>query len=380
MNILFLTEKNVFPPNGGAARITVTLSKEFEKRGHKCYHCFGKSCLSVSELDKILRDNNIDIVISNLVTIEYKKKVLPAIYKLTRGRGIKVFACFHAMPGEELIGNSIKNSIYRLLNGGDIIRTIKDIIIRIIPEPIIKFLFSSRIKKRYRVLRDNSDKVVLLSNSHIEEFAALGNIPVDEKLIVIHNSLSFNYFLKEEELCEKQREVMLLSRMDEKSKKISDALRIWKGIISDPKYNDWMLTIVGSGIDLNYFKKMARRIGLERVSFEGRQEDEVSYYKRASIFMMTSAYEGWGITLTEAQQMGVVPIAFDSYSSLRDIIEDGKNGVIVKDRDLNEYIQKLKELMDNKERRDTIAKEAIASSHRFSSDLIMDKWESLFTL
>jgi glycosyltransferase involved in cell wall biosynthesis len=44
---------------------------------------------------------------------------------------------------------------------------------------------------------------------------------------------------------------------------------------------------------------------------------------------MTSAYEGWGLTLTEAQQMGVVPIAFDSFGAVYDIIENEYNGLII---------------------------------------------------
>ena len=96
--------------------------------------------------------------------------------------------------------------------------------------------------------------------------------------------------------------------------------------------------------------------------------------------MMTSAYEGWGITLTEAQQMGVVPIAFDSYSSLHDIIEDGKNGVTVNNNDFEEYVEKLLWLMDHEEDRCGMAREAIVSSRRFSLEVILDRWENLFTL
>jgi len=379
MNILFLTEGNVFPPKGGAARITVTLSKDFEERGHKCFHLFGWDNLNEKSLEKTLSDNHINVVISNLVKINFKKRVLPIVYKLTRSSNIKLLVCFHAMPGEELIGNSFGSCVYRLFHGGGVISNIKDIFLNLFPRNFILSLFSPHIKNRYKLLYDNSDKVVLLSETHIKDFMELGGIENEEKFVVIPNSLSFNYFLKEEELAFKQKEIMLLSRMDEKSKRVTDALRVWRNVCSLPGCEDWRFTIIGGGPDLGYFKRVAKRMRLERISFEGRQEDEIKYYKRASIFMMTSAYEGWGITLTEAQQMGVVPIVFHSYKSLEDLIEDGKNGIIVKYRDFDEYRDKLSKLMTDKERRDNIAKEAIASSHRFSSDVIMDKWENLFT-
>ena len=68
--------------------------------------------------------------------------------------------------------------------------------------------------------------------------------------------------------------------------------------------------------------------GLKRVRFEGRQNPK-RYYEEASIFMLTSSFEGWGLTLTEAQQFGCVPLAFYSYASLPDIITDGKNGFMI---------------------------------------------------
>jgi glycosyltransferase involved in cell wall biosynthesis len=49
---------------------------------------------------------------------------------------------------------------------------------------------------------------------------------------------------------------------------------------------------------------------------------------------MTSTAEGWGMVLTEAQQMGVPVVAMDSFGALHDIIEDGYNGRIVPNNDL----------------------------------------------
>jgi len=284
------------------------------------------------------------------------------------------------MPGEELIGNSVSNSVYRLFRGYNPFLCLKDVILHLAPESVLKFVFSKRLRNRYRILYDYSDKIVLLSHRFLDDFASLGGLKIDDKFCVIHNALSFTNFLDYEKIPEKKKEILMLSRMDEKSKRISDALRIWKMVNNEGKHNDWKLTIVGDGIDLTYFKRIAKRKRLNNISFEGKQENEIAYFERASIFMMTSAYEGWGLTLTEAQQMGVVPIAFESYSSLRDIIEDGRTGIVVKNRVYDDYFQKLIFLMDNKEKREYMAKEAIASSHRFSQNVILDQWEALFNL
>lgn len=71
------------------------------------------------------------------------------------------------------------------------------------------------------------------------------------------------------------------------------------------------------------------------------------YYKESSIFCLTSNHEGWGLVLTEAMQFGCVPIAFDSFESIHEIIEDGKNGFLVKPFDMDKYADKVLRLADN---------------------------------
>lgn len=136
---------------------------------------------------------------------------------------------------------------------------------------------------------------------------------------------------------------MIVARLDEHSKRLSLALRIWHEV-ENRGYGDWKLTIVGHGPDEMYYRTLADELQLKNISFEGRQEP-LEYYRRASIFMMTSAYEGWGITLLEAQQMGVVPVVFDSYVALHDIVGNGVNGIIVENGNLDKYVEQLTALM-----------------------------------
>lgn len=379
MNILFLTEKEAVPKMGGSFRITYTLSRGFEERGHNCFQLYGSDLFSSQIIEKCLVENHIDIIISNLVEKKYKFNALPPVFNISRKTGGKVLACLHAMPGEELIGNTLRNSLYRILGGDNLVQNLKFMILGLLPRNPLRFIFSNRLKKRYRVLYENSDKMVVLSEKCYDDISSLGGISVDDHFAVMPNALSFNCFLSEDKLPLKKKEVLILSRMDERSKRISKALRIWKMVNDNGGHNDWHLTIVGDGRDLEYYKRIAKRLKLKNLSFEGRKENELVYYERAAIFMMTSAYEGWGITLTEAQQMGVVPIAFDSYPSLGDIIDDGKNGVAVRNNDLKEYVEKLLWLMDHEEERREMAKEAIVSSRRFSLDIILDRWEKLFS-
>ena len=395
MNLLFLTETDISPLQGGTERITCTLSEEFSRRGNRCFLAYERPCdlpladsfagkLRYSEgkeaeqFTAFLKENRIEIIISNLVDIRYKYRLLPVVRKISLDQGIKVVACLHAMPGEEILGNSLRCSLYRIFHGGGLKENVKDMALRLASDPLLKTVFRRKLRNRYRVLYDNADKVVLLSSRFYDDFATLGELEIDDKFAAIGNAWSFEEFLPEEAVREKRKEVMMLSRMDERSKRISAALRIWKRVNGTGGHDDWHLTIVGGGRDLPYYRRMAGRLGLQHISFEGRQEDALPYYRRASVYMMTSSYEGWGITLTEAQQMGVVPIAFHSYASLPEIIDDGRNGLIIPDKDEDAYVEKLLWLMDHHIEREAMAVEAIRSSRRFTREAVGDRWMALF--
>ena len=239
-------------------------------------------------------------------------------------------------------------------------------------------------KKFFKKRKCNKFKNIIFvseegKNSFIKAFPRLQNkVSVCNNLIndkrIINQSKEEIYDLKKENVIT----FLNVGRHDEKQKKLSLALRVWKIIERDPRLNDWKLTIVGHGEEYaSFYKNFIQRENLQRVTMEGAQ-NPVRYYNRASLFMFTSAYEGWGLTLTEAQQFGVVPVAFDSYSSLTDIITDGENGFAIPNGDIESFARKLATLMLNVEMRKEMAFKAIESSKRFTADKICKDWVNLF--
>lgn len=95
---------------------------------------------------------------------------------------------------------------------------------------------------------------------------------------------------------------------------------------------------------------------------------------------MTSDNEGWGLTLTESLQSGVIPIAFHSFESISDIITNHKDGVIVDDGDIDGYVSALLDLMQDEGKRLLMAENAIAKSQNFAPSLVAEKWYNLFKI
>jgi len=393
MNILFTTEKKVSPYKGGTERITDTLCQAFRKLGNNVYlsyvvpdseqiendHFCSIFRWDISNdlhksIEQTISDNHIDYVICNYVSFSVKKRIMPELLELSHSYGAKLIFCFHAMPGEDLIGAGIDNALYRIKHHYDQRQAVKDLILSFTPQVLQRHY----LKKKYRFYLNNCDKLVLLSESFFDTFANIAGASVDYKFRAIPNALSFplqaiDY--KEE----KKREVLIVARLHERSKRLSHALKIWKEIEKNGGFDDWTLNIVGGGMDENYYKEMSNSLGLSNVVFWGRQESLEPFYRRASICMMTSAFEGFGITLTEAQQFGAVPIAYSSFSSIGDIITSGHNGILVKNADIIGFSKELMKLMNDSVSREKYSINSQESVRAFLPDGIAERWIDLLT-
>jgi glycosyltransferase involved in cell wall biosynthesis len=217
-------------------------------------------------------------------------------------------------------------------------------------------------------------KIVVLSRHELPEIVKLTGQSTD-KFAVINNPLSWEKIESPEILNSKKKEVLIVSRLYNPEKRIDLALKAWQ-MIEQRGYVDWSLRIVGAGKHEDYLKKYAKQLKLKNVSFEGRQES-YPYYQTASIFMMTSAVEGWGLTLTESMQTATVPVAFDSYPAIRDIITDDYNGKLVPDNDVAAYADVVAWLIDNPQERNRIALNGLESCRRFMIEPIVEQWVNL---
>jgi len=218
----------------------------------------------------------------------------------------------------------------------------------------------------------HSDRFVVLSDSFIPLVWASKIFP--KKVIAIPNPAAFSS--QTLDFSKKKRELLFVGRMENAAKRVDLLLKIWAKLES--KFPDWSLRLVGDGNDLPANKKLAENLGLRRVFFEGFQNPE-KYYREASIFCMTSAYEGFPMVLVESAAFGCVPVAFDSFAAVRDIISDGENGVLVPAFDLDAYAEKLAQLMSDDALRERLAQTALSKiPEKFSPQKIVQKWENLF--
>lgn len=216
-----------------------------------------------------------------------------------------------------------------------------------------------------------SDKIVVFSDKFISEYKYYCKLALKNKFCVIPN---FNTYCNIHENFTKEKEVLFVGRLYNENKRVDRLLYIWKTI--EKENLEWSLNIVGDGEDRVMLENLANNLKLKNVNFIGATNPE-EYYKKASIFCMTSSYESFGMVLTEAMQFGVVPILFNSYATAEDIVCENKDGFLIEPFNLEDYSQKLKELMNNDDLRKSMSNEAKISVQKFSIENIGKSWIEL---
>ena len=215
------------------------------------------------------------------------------------------------------------------------------------------------------------DAFVMLSNNFRDELASLiGNhiLPAD-RVGAINNPNLFKSTSRA--LYIKENTLLYVGRMEDSQKRIGLLLDIWKEIA--PELPEWKFVIVGDGPARGVLEKKIKIDSIDRVQLVGIS-DPVPYYQSSAILLFASRREGWGLVLTEAQSKGCIPVVFDTYASLADIIIDGETGIMVKDNDFRAYCEAVVSLAKDNQRRSRMAEGCIDSVAQFDVEKIASRW------
>jgi glycosyltransferase involved in cell wall biosynthesis len=127
---------------------------------------------------------------------------------------------------------------------------------------------------------------------------------------------------------------------------------------------------LGKGSTRIPFLEKARELGLQqRIVAPGYVSDVASYYSVADFCLLTSHNEGFGYAVLEAMRYSLPVIAFDT-GGPAEVIRNGETGILVKDGNIDAFVDRMLELIDSRELRAAIgerARKAIQSE--FSRDV-----------
>ena len=144
------------------------------------------------------------------------------------------------------------------------------------------------------------------------------------------------------------------------------------------RHPDWRWEFYGDGVEMEKIRERIKEYHLENnVILCGRTKDITSAYKRASMYVMTSRTEGFGLVLTEAKACNLPTLAFDIDFGPREIIEDNISGYLVKDFNIKEMADRICDLIDNPDKRLAFAQMAQNNLKNFSQNQFIESWNKV---
>lgn len=144
--------------------------------------------------------------------------------------------------------------------------------------------------------------------------------------------------------------------------------------------HNWRFILVAKEDDITYtqLKAMIKQYEVgDYIDIEAPSSHVVDFYKRSSIFLLTSRYEGLPITLIEAQTCGLPCVSFDCKTGPADIIHSGADGFVVPAFSLEEMQISLMTLIRSEALRRSMGLEAKVSAKRFDEAHILARWHQL---
>jgi glycosyltransferase involved in cell wall biosynthesis len=146
------------------------------------------------------------------------------------------------------------------------------------------------------------------------------------------------------------------------------------------KRPDWKLRIYGSGQREKSIRKVIHNLGLyNHVFLMGRTNHVDSELPKASIAVVSSRLEGFGMTIVEAMSHGVPVVSTDCPRGPREIITHGVDGLLVENGDPDALAEGLLQMIDlDDEQRRRFGAAALEKSKRYDIEVIRNEWEQLF--
>lgn len=383
MKILFTMTPAFNPNDGGVQRTTYKLGKYFteqgievsyfstNEKGHVAveygtlYHATEEGGQSNSQnigyLKRVVKEISPTFVINQM---PYETNLTNALAALKEEVDFTLLGC-------------LRNSLFNFKSNA------RDRMMQMLPTPIFKLMDNQlglkivqkrhwrKHRKELMEILDRHDRFILLAPPNKEELEHFVGDYKKEKVLAIPNSIPEIYQGTEP----KEKIVLHVGRLNIPQKRSDLLLDFWENCYK--QLPDWKFVIVGDGPYKQELENDLKRRNLDRVYLEGYQQPE-SYYKKAAVFMIPSAFEGFPNTILEAQSFGCVPLAYNSYLALDWIVNHDIDACLIPPFDSGKMASEFVTIVENPEKLKTMQTAAKSNAGRFIIDEVGQLWLALF--
>ena len=172
----------------------------------------------------------------------------------------------------------------------------------------------------------------------------------------------------------KTKTVLAVGRLHEQ-KGFDLLLRSWQPV--EKHYPEWQLRIVGEGPKRAELETQIQAMGLLRVYLAGKVDNMAEEYAEASLFVLSSRYEGLPLALIEAMWCGTPCVSFDCPHGPAELLAD-ERGWLVPEGNIAALTRQLEYLLSHPEEAAERAQKAQTFAHTmYSEKNIMPLWQKL---
>ena len=339
---------------GGAERVVANLSNYLVKKEHQITIITTISGNSVYPLNKKIKHDYLDeqtnkqnFILKNIDRVKKLKKYLIEI-------------------NPDIIVSLLPEPSFRVLFLKDSIK--KPIIVSVRNDPKIEYR-SKKIKKIMDYLYPKADGFIFQTEQAKQYFTS----KIQSKSTIIPNPIS-EEFIKEGETVQKEKVIITIGRLEEqKNQKL--LIEAFEEIYH--QFPEYQLHIYGEGSLRKELQRVIDERHLENcVKLLGETNEIKEKLEKSEIFVLASNYEGMPNTLMEAMAVGLPCIATDCpCGGPAFLIQDNKNGKLVRINEKQELVEAIKELIENETTRQKLAQEAKKIRMVLNPNKIYQQWE-----
>ncbi|MBP3256399.1 MAG: glycosyltransferase family 4 protein [Bacteroidales bacterium] len=226
---------------------------------------------------------------------------------------------------------------------------------------------------RFRTLQDGRivrrfDRFVVLTREDAGYWGALPNLEV-----IPNAALAF----PEVQRAPESHRVMAVGRLDYQ-KGFDRLLNAW-ALLPGALRAQWQLDIFGQGEWKEMLESQIKSLGIEASArLAGATRSVFEEYGKSAFLVMSSHYEGFPMVMIEAMGCGLPVVSFACLCGPRDIIEDGENGLLVEEGDIEGLAAAMQRLMEDDGLRAKMSARAVKVTEVYSEENVMKQWENLF--
>lgn len=265
-----------------------------------------------------------------------------------------------------LVNHNVKFILREGNNPAHIKKSANSIKEKILSEREVKFFYPK------------ADRIIAASNGVVTSFVdQWGLKPCTFR--VIHNMVDLQKVdktKKTEKLIQPGKKNIIAVGRLVKQKGYKDMLRVFSEVVRKVPSR---LVILGDGPEKEAIKEKVKEYSLENdVTMPGFVHNPWEYMKASDLYISTSHYEGFHLTIAEAMACGLPVVATDCDYGPREIIDDGMDGYLCPVGKVECMVEKVIRVLKEDKDYQRISSNAKEKAKKFDVSVVTKKYESLF--